>query len=503
MFSSLIARFQRLRWKLTWSYTWVAALTFLIIETMLVVIVLGAIGFNPQDIEFYNGIVAPVLVDDIKPITTAHLRNQPVDAPALQADLELVLGVEPQITTQSAFELDQFASVIVLDAEQNFLAATPQFSFLPSNGSFFDPALITGDESFLPYINAAYSMDRNNDQPYSKITSDALYLAFVDPLMDEDANLLGVQIATFRLPTPSSLVLIALGLIAGGLLIFSLAAAVIGTLFGWRSARKLSGRLTHLSQVSAAWGQGDFEQKIEDNDADSIGRLGSNLNQVATELQTLLKDKEQFAVLEERDRMARELHDTLAQGMSGMVLQLEAVMHHLDENEIAESQDIIAEAAAQARSALRNARAAIDDLRTSTDLAPDFSDVLQQRVDEFTRLHDIPCELNVQLSPSLRLSPTVSLHARRALREMLTNVARHANAKKVKVNAFLKENDLVIEVVDDGVGFEVDKVNRIGHYGILGMKERAQLTGGQFVIENIPQQGTKVQLRLPVEGAND
>ena len=96
MITRLRAQFKRLRWKLTWSYTWVAALTFLVIETALLTLLMSLIGFNPlrRDTEVYNNIVAPVLVDDIRPITMAHLRNQPVDTAALQADLEQILGLD-------------------------------------------------------------------------------------------------------------------------------------------------------------------------------------------------------------------------------------------------------------------------------------------------------------------------------------------------------------------------------------------------------------------------
>ena len=88
----LRTRIGRLRWKLTWSYTWVAALTFLIIETVLLILVMIALGFNPlrPDMQVINDIVAPVLVDDIRPITMAHHRSQPVDTAALQADLEQI-----------------------------------------------------------------------------------------------------------------------------------------------------------------------------------------------------------------------------------------------------------------------------------------------------------------------------------------------------------------------------------------------------------------------------
>ena len=287
MMTRLRARWRGLRWKLTWSYTWVAALTFLIIETILLVLLMILLGFNPlqRDIKVFNDLVAPVITDDIQPIAMAHLRNQPVDSAALQFDLEQVLGNEPLTTSGSPFEMEQFASVFVLDAQQNLLASTPQFTALPPVGRFFDPTLITGDDSLVPLINAAFVGDPGIEQPYIHNTPEALYLVFAEPLPDENGRLLGVQVVIIRTPTPSVVLLLVSSVIVGGLTIFSLAAAMIGTLFGWRTARKLTGRLAHLSQVSAAWGQGNFEQQIQDSEQDEIGELGENLNRVAAELQ--------------------------------------------------------------------------------------------------------------------------------------------------------------------------------------------------------------------------
>ena len=500
--SAIVARLRRLRWKLTWSYTWVAALTFLIIETMLLVLLMVGLGFNPlrRDIKVFNDIVVPVFADDIRPVAMAHLRNQPVDSALLQADLEQVLGVEPLTIASSPFETEQFASVFVLDAQQHLLASTPQFMVLPPDGRFFDPTLLTGDDSLVPLIAAAFANDTSFDQPHAQDTPEALYLVFAEPLPDEAGRLLGVQIAIIRTPTPATVLLLALSVIVGGLTIFSLAAALIGTLFGWRTARKLSGRLAHLSQVSAAWGQGNFEQQVQDNEADEIGELGQNLNQVAADLKALLADKEQIAVLEERDRMARELHDTLAQGVAGLVLQLEAVKHYLNEGEISESQLIVTEATAQARDALRQARAAIDDLRAEALFAPDFITAVAQRTQKFSATHNLSVELDTQLPDSLLLPPPISLHARRALAEMLANVARHAAATRVCVNLWLAEDGcLQIEVRDDGAGFDVETAVRPGHYGLIGLKERARLTGGHFSIESSPESGTTTLLRLPLE----
>jgi NarL family two-component system sensor histidine kinase YdfH len=306
-------------------------------------------------------------------------------------------------------------------------------------------------------------------------------------------------VVIIRTPTPATVLLLVLAVVVGGLTIFSLAAAMIGTLFGWRTARTLSGRLAHLSQVSAAWSQGSVERQIEDEEADEIGDLGENLNQVAADLQTLLADKEQIAVLEERNRMARELHDTLAQGVAGLVLQLEAVKHHLNEGEVAESQLIVAEASTQARDALRKARAAIDDLRAEALFAPDFVTAVTQQTRKFSASNNMPVELDAQLPDSLLLPPATSLHAQRAVAEMLANVAQHAQATTVWLRLRRADGCLLIEVVDNGGGFDAETAVRPGHYGIVGLRERARLTGGHFSIKSSPESGTTALLSLPLE----
>ena len=147
--SDLLSRFKRLRWKLTWSYTRVAAITFLIIATVLLVLLMIALGFNPLQggLTVFNDIVAPVIKDDIRPITMAHLRNQPVDSALLQADLEQILGNEPLSTSDSPFEIEQFATVFVLDAQQNLVASTPQFTALLPDGRFLIGAPATRNVS--------------------------------------------------------------------------------------------------------------------------------------------------------------------------------------------------------------------------------------------------------------------------------------------------------------------------------------------------------------------
>jgi NarL family two-component system sensor histidine kinase YdfH len=159
----------------------------------------------------------------------------------------------------------------------------------------------------------------------------------------------------------------------------------------------------------------------------------------------------------------------------------------------------VTEAAAQARDALRKARAAIDDLRAEALFAPEFIAAVTLQTQKFSAANNIPCELDAQLPDSLLLPPTTSHHARRALAEMLANVARHAEATTVRVQLRLADGCLLIEVIDNGLGFNVETAVRPGHYGLIGLKERARLTGGRFSIESSPKSGTTAVLSLPLE----
>lgn len=188
---------------------------------------------------------------------------------------------------------------------------------------------------------------------------------------------------------------------------------------------------------------------------------------------------ESLTLQNERQRMARELHDTLAQGVAGLVLQLEAAKAHLASNRGDRASAIVEQALLRARSTLAESRAAIDNLR----LAPvNLADSVHETVERFRQAAGIPCETEVSVNEH-QLSPETTGHALSILGESLTNIARHAQATHVKVKLFVQNETLELEVRDNGVGFDV-KQNHSGHYGLIGMHERARLTGGFLAIES-------------------
>lgn len=206
---------------------------------------------------------------------------------------------------------------------------------------------------------------------------------------------------------------------------------------------------------------------------------------------------EALTLAAERQRMARELHDTLAQGLAGLLLQLEAADSHLDAGRGERAQGIVQQAMARARATLAEARRAIDDLRATQLSAPDLAKAIRDEAAHFSDATGIPCDLDLALPDAL---PTALCeHALRAVAEGLTNVARHAQAQQVGVRAAEDGAWLTIEVRDDGAGFDPEAaLSRAGHYGLLGLRERARLAGGTLEIDSAPGEGARLILCLPL-----
>ncbi|MCB0102456.1 MAG: sensor histidine kinase, partial [Anaerolineales bacterium] len=196
---------------------------------------------------------------------------------------------------------------------------------------------------------------------------------------------------------------------------------------------------------------------------------------------------ESLTLQNERQRMARELHDTLAQGVAGLVLQLEAIKAHLGANRTERATAIVEQSITRARSTLAESRAAIDNLRA---VPVNVADAVREQVEHFKQSTGVACDLDISVTEN-QLDPETLDHAMNILSESLTNISRHAQASNVKVSFFIQNKTLELEVRDNGKGFDVKQETK-GHYGLVGMHERARLTGGQLAIES-DANGTCVQ----------
>ncbi|NOY98130.1 MAG: sensor histidine kinase [Chloroflexi bacterium] len=221
---------------------------------------------------------------------------------------------------------------------------------------------------------------------------------------------------------------------------------------------------------------------------------------LATELETANRQLAEYAaqvedltIANERQRMARELHDTLSQGLAGIILQLEAVEAHLANSRPKKAKNIVANAMLQARATLADARDVIDDLRkTSPD---DLDTALRFEISRFTSAIGIPCIFQADQMPFLPAPVKETII--RVVAEGLTNIARHAQAEHVAINAMVKDNTLLVEIHDDGTGFDVNEIPS-GHYGLLGIRERVRLVNGTLDIHSEASKGTTLKVQIPL-----
>lgn len=222
-----------------------------------------------------------------------------------------------------------------------------------------------------------------------------------------------------------------------------------------------------------------------------------DLNTAHVQLSAYALRVEELTVLAERQRLARELHDTLSQGLVGLLMQLDAANAHFETKSFPQGRTIITQAIERARTMLTETRYVISDLRIGTSMHPDdLPELAQEEIERFTSATGIPCQAELD---DLALTPAA--HCEQVLRvisEGLTNIARHAQARQVWVNANASMELIEIEVRDDGIGFDPARVVNVpGHYGLIGLRERARVIKGQIDVVSTPGQGTCMCLQMP------
>ena len=205
---------------------------------------------------------------------------------------------------------------------------------------------------------------------------------------------------------------------------------------------------------------------------------------------------EQLTLTNERQRMARELHDTLAQGLAGVILQLEAAQDYLGKGNEEKASAILQQSITRARSTLGEARQVIDDLRRIPDIKTDLRVLLEKETVRMQGLKEMNCTINCP--ESILLSEESADAIEKIVREGLTNILRHADADHCNVFVTTDAVHLILEIADNGKGFDPEDVPNTGHYGLVGMRERVQKLGGRLRIESTSDFGTHLTIELPI-----
>lgn len=202
----------------------------------------------------------------------------------------------------------------------------------------------------------------------------------------------------------------------------------------------------------------------------------------------------------EREQLAREIHDTLAQGLTGIGLQIEAAMPHLcGDPELAEER--LRRALELTRTTLEEARRTVLELRAAPLAGRSLAEALEELTRRFTAEEGIPARLRVGPGMAGSLPLRVESDLYRVAQEALANAARHAAASSVTVTLTRHEDVLRLSVRDDGIGFGSTPIKCVQGHGILGMRERVRLLGGRLKVVGRPGRGTTVAAVVPLPEA--
>jgi signal transduction histidine kinase len=237
-------------------------------------------------------------------------------------------------------------------------------------------------------------------------------------------------------------------------------------------------------------------REYERQELELVQALAQQLS-LAIQLTRLAEKGQQSAVLEERNRMAREIHDTLAQGFTGIVVQLEAAEDILAENPDAACEHM-RQAENLARQSLAEARTSVRALRPQPLETADLAGALNRLASELTRGASVRVNFFLQGRPR-PLSPEIEGNLLRIGQEALANALKHAQAARVRVELDFRGGKVQLKVLDDGRGFDPDLKTTDGGFGLISMRERAEGMGGELTISSGAGRGTQVLVSVPAQ----
>lgn len=254
-----------------------------------------------------------------------------------------------------------------------------------------------------------------------------------------------------------------------------------------------SRRLNQLTKVVNSWSQGDFSVMIQENRSDEIGQLTQHLNSMAQQLQHFIVTKQELAASNERNHLARELHDTVKQMVFALGFQLEIArkLHH-DENDqltlhLQEAQNILQDIQKEMTNLIFPMRQTVLENK-------DLADALARYLAKWSYQYGIFVKYTTDIQgqeKNFALSARVKETFFRITQEALSNVARHSKASSVQVTLTIGWLYINLRIADDGEGFDYTKKKEHG-MGLSSMEERMNAIGGHLQISSIPLLGTEV-----------
>jgi NarL family two-component system sensor histidine kinase LiaS len=493
----LKSSFPGLRWRLTLSYTLVTVGALLFVLLVLAIPVFSYL-LEPNDLrdpeywidvltdEKFVSLARDFLAQSPPNILGIKLLINNVDSTLSRYDV-LRMG-ETRLSLRTTAQLEG----AIVDADGTLLGVTP--GELAGAASRSGPFRARAYPELDAPLHAALAGEASPARLSVTRESDGALIVAL-PVFEDAARkerVLGAIVVVLKsVPVQEDIPRYVVRAAVAGLALFTLAAGMMGTVFGSLTARGLVDRFRRLSTATDRWSQGDFTEFVHDGSGDELGQLAHRLNRMAEQLQGLFDKRQEIAVLEERNRLARDLHDSVKQQAFAASAHLGAVST-LFERDVEGAKDHLAEAERLVDEVRRELTDLIHQLRPIALTDSGLAYALREYAAEWMQLSSVEIAVQVEGERPLPLDVEQSLF--RIAQEALSNIARHSQAQSAELSLVYEADAVTLTISDDGRGFDTGSPQ--SGLGLRSMGERAEALGGTFVIESALEQGTCILVRL-------
>jgi signal transduction histidine kinase len=264
-------------------------------------------------------------------------------------------------------------------------------------------------------------------------------------------------------------------------------------------------RVENMKQPMARFAQGNFDARLEvvNPPMDELDLLGATFNTMADNLQEHERQQaerqevRQRAIIEERERIAREMHDGLAQLLGYVNTKAMAVRLALKNGNSALAQQNLEQLEEASRQLFTDVRENILGLKTTSAADLDLQTIVRDYSEQFYRMSGIKVDVIMdERIKNLNLPAEAEMQLIRIMQEALANIRKHSESEEAWINMSVVNGSLQVTIGDQGIGFDPERVpsGRGPHFGLASMRERAQSIGAEINIDSEPGEGTRVEV---------
>lgn len=464
--------FRRLRGKMTLSYMLTSVVTVLLIEILAVG---GSIMISLMYVPYF---VLNTLKQEVPQATPYFVHGSP-DRLALATWLSVVNSNTPN--KQGPFTFSPPLAISVVDTQGYTLASAGTHPVTP--GTYFQNQLSLTSQSHLR------ALFHDTKGTMSQVDTEANgTLVGMAAIIGPGGKVEGVLVTQLLPPDKLQVFINFLQFIMLSLVLAIVYAAVCGTISGYVTARGFTRRLKGLTIAADRWSRGDFSAYAEDTSEDELGQTTRQLNSMADQLRNLLQARQKLATLEERNRLARDLHDSVKQQIFAVSMQIGATRYLLRrdtdaaETRLLETEKLVRQAQQELTSLIR-------ELRPVALEGKELTTALRDLATQWTQQTSIVANIRIEDMQTLPLTVEEALF--RVAQEALSNAARHSQATLVQITLTTAEETVTLSVEDNGQGFNPASPSHLG-VGLLSMRERMQALGGDVEVASSPGKGTRI-----------